>query len=202
MFRLRASSALPMGFAVLGALTFAGCAGSGAYMTEVKSPQAIAAPVDSAVVVFVRPTSVPTGIRTTILDNTGKFLGEVAPKSHFAAYVAPGDHVFLAWAENTAAIRASVVAGKRYYVRLAPRMGAFSARMQLFAVTPKSVEWGKLKGWLADTKQLAPNQPAGQEYLASRQDDVQKRIARANEILKEYTPKELAERTIQPEDGE
>jgi hypothetical protein len=183
-------------------VTLVGCASSSPYMTRSSADELLAASPGAATVVFLRPSSLASAITTTVLDTQGRFLGEVVQKSYFAVKVPAGEHVFLSWAENTAALRANVTAGKTYYVRVAPRLGAWSARMQLLAVKRASEDWPKLRGWLKDLKAFGPNQAEGQRYVDSRKEDVQKRVARANEILKEYDPKELEDRTLRPDDGE
>lgn len=181
------------------ALLLAGCASSD-YMRTASGP--VAAPAaDSATVVFLRPSGMGTAIRTTILDNNGTFLGDTLSSSYFAVKVPPGDHVFLAWAENTAALKATLAAGRTYYVKVSPRMGALSARMQLLAIKRGGEDWPKVKEWMGK-KHLEADAARGQAFLDGRKDDVAKRIARANEILKEYDPKELEERTLLEADGE
>lgn len=176
-----------------------GCASSDHMRTASGAPAPPAA--DTATVVFLRPSGMASGITTTILDGNGRFLGDSLPSSHFSVKVPPGEHLFLAWAENTAALRATLAAGKTYYVKVSPRMGALSARMQLLALTPRNEDWPKLKEWLGK-KGYEPNTDTGQRYLDSRKDDVAKRVKRANDILKEYDPKELEERTLRAEDGQ
>jgi hypothetical protein len=176
-----------------------GCASSD-YMKIASGP--VSAPAaDSATVVFLRPSGMGTAIRTTILDGKGTFLGDTLSSSYFAAKVLPGDHVFIAWAENTPAMKASLLPGKTYYVKVSPRLGAWSARMQLLAIKPGSEDWPKLKDWMGK-KHLDPDAAKGQAYLDERKEDVAKRIASANENLKEYDAKELEERTLRPEDGQ
>lgn len=182
------------------ALTMTGCASSD-YMRAASGP--VTAPAaGSATVVFLRPSGMATAIRTSILDNRGTFLGDTLSSSYFAVNLPPGEHVFLAWAENTAALRATLAPGKTYYVKVSPRMGALSARMQLLAIKPGSEDWAKVKEWMAGKKHLEPDAAKGQAFLDGRKEDVAKRVARANEILKEYDAKELAERTLVEADGQ
>src|SRR5262249_18473662 len=135
------------------------------------------------------------------LDERGRFLGDSLPESYFAVRVPAGEHVFVAWAENTAALRASLAPGRTYYVEVASKPGAWSARAHLLAITPRSETWKDVRTWLAESTQLGPNEPGGQAYLQSRSEDVAERLRRANEILREYDAKELEERTIRPDDG-
>jgi hypothetical protein len=184
---------------LLALLATLGCASSD-YMRTASGP--VGAPAaDTATVVFLRPSGGATAIRTTILDIEGRFIGDTLSSSYFAANVPPGEHVFFAWAENTSALRATLAPGKTYYVKVSPRMGVLSARMQLLAIKPGSEDWAKLKGWMGK-KHLEPDTAKGQAFLDGRKDDVAKRIVRANAILKEYDAKDLAERTLLEQDGQ
>jgi hypothetical protein len=170
-------------------------------MREAHAPQALRATPDSAVVVFVRPSGFARAMGSTILDGRGRFLGDSLPETYFAVRVPPGEHIFIAWAENTAALRASLAPGRTYYIEVAPKMGALSARMHLLAITPRAESWGELRTWMDESKQTIPDEPSGQAYLASRSEDVAERLRRAAEILKEYDAEELADRTLTPGDG-
>jgi hypothetical protein len=183
------------------ALATAGCSASSDYMHPVAVPRAIVARPDAATVVFIRPSGYAGGIKTTILDGRGRFLGDSLAESYFTVYVPPGPNVFIAWAENTAALRANLAPGRTYYVEVAPKIGMLSARVHLLAMTPRSESWSKRREWLTDSKQLEVDEPGGQAYLRGRSEDVAERLQRANEALRQYSPEELAERTLDPNDG-
>ena len=184
----------------LALLAGTGCSASSDFMRPAAPGVGAAAP-EQAQVVFIRPSGFASAIKTTILGSHGEFLGDSLPESYFAVSMPPGEHVFIAWAENTAALRANLEAGKTYYVEVSPKMGAWSARMHLLAIKPGAPSWAELDRWLASTSRLEPDQGAGQAYLAERQDDVKERLRRAQEALTEYEPNELAERTLAPGDG-
>jgi hypothetical protein len=200
---LRSHSYAISTIAIAGAMAFgAGCSVHSDYMHEQIPPQALVAAPDKATVVFIRPSGYGGRMKTVIMDGHGQFLGEDWGETYFSVQMPPGDHVFLAWAENTSAVHAQLAPGKTYYVEVAPKMGAFSARIQLVALTPHSENWGKLKEWMTDSKQILPDTSAGQAYLQGRQEDVQERLKRGGEIWGEYKPDELADRTIKAEDGQ
>lgn len=189
---------------MLAALTCTlGCASGGsAYMTEVDTPQPLHAVVDMATVVFIRPSARPSDLRTTILDG-GAFLGDSLPGSHFVTLVSPGQHVFIAWAESTDAVRATLEKGKVYFVEVASKRaaGALAERVQLLALTPRSAHWALVDKWLLKTKELVANVEAGQRELAAHPEDVKERLRRANDAITGYNEDELAERTLTPDDG-
>jgi hypothetical protein len=170
-------------------------------MHEQTSPQPVTASPDKATVVFVRHSGLGGRLKTTILDETGRFLGEDWGSTYFTAQVTPGDHVFIAWAENTAALKATLAAGKTYFVEVEPRMGALSARVHLLAVSPKSPKFAQVRGWMAESQHIVTDETAGQAYLQRRAADVQERIRRAQEALTKYSAEELGERTLGADDG-
>jgi hypothetical protein len=58
-----------------------------------------------------------------------------------------------------------------------------------------------VRGWLSECDRFTSDEASGQAYLSGRKEDVQERIRRGLEILTEYTPEELSERVLRPEDG-
>src|SRR5262249_19140836 len=90
--------------ACLSALALLGCSASSKYMIEPHGLVNLQPPFDKAVVVFVRPSGFARAMSTTILEDNGRFLGDSLPESYFAVLEPPGPHVFIAWAENTAAL--------------------------------------------------------------------------------------------------
>jgi hypothetical protein len=197
-FSRRHALALPL--LALG-LSGTGCTASSDYMLEAHAPQLMHPVGNAATVVFIRPSGYAKGMKMTVLDGRGRFLGDSLPESWFAVKMPPGDHVFVGWAENTSALRAQLLPGRTYYVEVAPKMGAFSARVQLLAITPRAESWGELREWLDESRQLVPDEANGQAYLNGRKDDVVDRLQRAAEIMREYDRDELEERTLRPEDG-
>lgn len=189
----------------LGGLTLlallSGCAASSDYMSEPRLPIPNVAPPNGALVVFVRPSGYASGVVTTILDDQGAFLGDSVAETQFAVVVAPGHHLFLAWAENTAPLLADLLPGRVYYVEVSPRMGFFSPRVQLLSITPRSDNWKQLGSWLSESTQLVPDMAAGQAHLSERHAAVRKRIHSAREHANKLDDEERSARTLQPEDG-
>lgn len=155
----------------------------------------------AATVVFVRPSSFAGLIVPVIATAQGRFLGESEASSHFVVRLPPGEHVLFTWSEGTPALRATLAAGRVYFVEVAPKMGAFSSRVQLLALTSRAESWPKVREWLRDTKTLVPDEAAGQAYVQSRASDFAERIAAASVSLREYSPDDLAARTLLAADG-
>ena len=170
-------------------------------MFEPRLPVPTVAPPNAALVVFVRPSGYGASVVTTIVDEQGAFLGDSVAETQFAVAVPAGPHLFLAWAENTAPLLADLLPGRVYYVEVSPRLGFFSPRVQLLAITPRTENWQDLRTWLTDSTQLVPNIAAGQAYLNGRHDAVVKRIQAAREHANELDDEERGARTLHPEDG-
>lgn len=189
-----------LGFTACLAIASTGCTASSKYMLQApKGP--IERSAEMATVVFVRPSSYASAMRTTILDARGRFLGDSLGSSYFAVKVPPGEHVFIAWAENTAALRATLAPQRVYFVEVSSKMGAFSARMHLLAIAPRKKSWQKVDKWLAESDAYTVDEAAGQAYLRGRAEDTSERIERAKETLTKYDASELDDRTLTANDG-
>ena len=82
-----------------------------------------------AKVVFIRHSRLGGAIVVTILVQKGRYLGESEADSNFTVKMPPGDYVLASWSESTPAMRASLAAGRVYYVLVDPEMGWGSARI-------------------------------------------------------------------------
>jgi hypothetical protein len=185
---------------LLGAPFTAACAGSSEYMREVPSAPPIAAPADKATVVFVRPSNLAFKINFAILDQNGNWMGDAVAEKHFAVTLPPGEYMFVGWAENTAALKATLAAGRVYYVEVEAEMGAFSAQVALEALTPRNEDYKDLSKWLHETDRLEPL-PSGAAYIQGRRDDALKRVASARENWDGYSNEDKEKRTLRAEDG-
>ncbi|MBW2455009.1 MAG: hypothetical protein JRI68_10885 [Deltaproteobacteria bacterium] len=166
------------------------------------SSAALGAPsAELAQVVFIRPSAFAGNLLITICDDQGKFLGDAPPVSHFSVGLPPGRHTFVAWAENTAALRAEVAAGQTYFVEVALQAGSMTPRVELFARKPRTEPFALVPTWLAQTDRLEAERAAGQASLSSRHDDLAERLTQGAASLAGLDPAELELRRLQPGDG-
>ena len=181
-----------------------GCATS--HMREVHPSQAIAASAGIATILFIRPHRYPAAVQYTVLDTQAgpsgrevRFLGESAPSSHFAAAVSPGEHLFLgSGGGNLDVLRARVSAGRMYLVEI--DTGPFKG-LELRAIPQGSALWKDAHVWIDETTQLVPDRLAGQADLMRNPEPVDETITDALERLRSYDADDLAERTLNPNDG-
>lgn len=170
-------------------------------MRPVTGPLAIQPENDRATVVFVRPSSFGAAIKPTIVDERGRFMGDAEGNTFFVSQVEPGPHLFFVWAENTGPMMANLLPGRVYFVEVAIRPGAWTARAHLLAIAPRTAQWGNVREWLRDAEPRVPDLASGNAYLAERRDDVAERIQRAREAFGELDAVERDDRTLRPEDG-
>lgn len=182
-------------------LLMGGCTASSDYMRElvaVRPPKPVS---DRATVVFVRPSSFGNRMVVTIFDDKGRFMGDALPSTWFVRRVEAGEHTFISWAENTSALRASLLPGRVYFIEVDVKLGALSPRTHLRAVTRDADTWDDREEWIADATELAVDERGGQAYLDGRAEEVEERIRRGRDALAQYSPAELAARTLSPKDG-
>ena len=182
------------------AISLGGC-GMARYMKPVQNPRPIAAPADAAVVVFVYPKVATAKGEPIILDDQGHYLGTAIPGSHFAVSLAPGEHYLIAWGDDSRALKATLAAGRIYYVLVEPEPGLTTPVLGLFAVRPDSSRWQTTPQSLAQTTRYEPDLTRGQIALNKRQADQQGAISRAKHALSTYDPPQRAARTLAPEHG-
>ncbi len=180
------------------ALFASACVASSDAMTELGQPLPHLPRPGYAMVVFVRPSTYADVIRYTIFSERYGFLGHSLPASWFAAELPAGPHVFCAKGENTAALRAGLAPGRTYYVEVASRPGFFSSRVQLLAIAPRRQHWLERYDWLAESEGYRLTDASESEIDRDDMADLQ---GSCRERLSEYTPSELADRTLQPDDG-
>jgi hypothetical protein len=187
----------------LGALTLGACASTSArFMAEVAPPQPIVAPPGQAMVVFVRPSNLAFAVSANILDESGRFLGDIPAKGHFAAPMPPGRHMLVIWAENTDAMTVNLLPGRIYFVEVYASMGAWSAHMHLRAIKPSLPSWYQKDNWIVNSTQYVVDQMGGQANLAAKgMEAVQERLRRGQEHLAQYQGPDLDAHMLNEPDG-
>lgn len=182
-----------------------GCGTPVRYMTVAVPRQRIVAPADRAMVVFIRPSRIDFRASSEIIDETGRFMGQIPAHGHFAVSMSPGQHTFVVWALNTDAISANLAPGKIYFVEVnaVKEYSYYSAFMYLKAIKPTMVQWDLLDQWLRETTQYTTAQGDGLAQLATRKgaDRVQERLRRGYEQLAHYQGADLDQHTLLPDDG-
>jgi hypothetical protein len=215
------------------AVWLSGCANQAArwqarpYVSTVGSAdEPLRAPPGQALVVFIKPSdyeSVESGLGPrdyprllagrpsvwrpnrvdTIIDERGRYLGDILPMSHFGAAVEPGRHVFTAVripdalsAGRVRGLEAELEAGKAYFVEI----GSGEA-YDLLAIKRDSASWSKRESWLAATTRLAPNRAGGDAELREFADYADWCVTHAKENLSRQSGEPRARHELTPADG-
>jgi hypothetical protein len=91
------------------------------------------APVDKAVVYFVRATGYGGAVNFTYFDSSA-VIGRFNGSKFIRDECTPGVHLFWARAENRDYVSAKLEAGKIYVIDVIPVMGAFSSGVKLVPI--------------------------------------------------------------------
>jgi hypothetical protein len=178
------------------------CGGSSHLMAEAPQPvQPLAPSQNAATVVFMRPSGLGFAINFTIVDQSGRFVGEAVAESHFAVTVPPGEYLFIADAENTDVVHANLAPGLIYYINVAAQMGALSAGVNMDPVKPTEPEWREIPKSLAESKRLIAMLSSGQTELNSDPSKLRKMVDDGKRKWAEFSPAEKAMHALELGDG-
>jgi len=125
-------------FSLVLALMLSACA-SERMVDLTQPPASVAAPaVDSAIVVFLRPSILGGAIQSSVFDISGtsdELVGIVSSGRKIAYSTKPGKRRFMVIGESADFMDAELAAGRIYYARVEPRVGFWKARFSLVPVT-------------------------------------------------------------------
>ncbi len=186
-------------------LILIGCGGT--MMVKAPSQQVKPASSDKATIVFMRTSFVAGAIGVELFETTNgdlKLIGGLAMGKKVAYQTTPGEKVFMAYGTAADFMKANVIAGKTYYVIVRPNWGTGG-----FAPTPirgdKSGEYNihtsDFKDWLADTELVEPG-PEVETWLKENKQRMEEIYADYWQRFKTKTPEQIAERTLNPQDGQ
>jgi hypothetical protein len=172
---------------VLSVTFMVGCASS-AMVPTTKLDKAEA---DFALVNFIRPSYFGGAIKFGLWDR-GTVIGILTAGQCIQFQAAPGDHLFMARAENWGAVKATVAAGKVYTIIAEPRMGLMKAGVHLEVVKPGDA---RLKGWMESLTVVSMDSAERKAYSEGKTDQV---LAAAANLDADKASYEI----MRPEDGE
>jgi hypothetical protein len=183
-----------------------GCASS--RMVDSAQQELIVPSADKAQVVFLRSSFLGSAIQSVIYDASdggAEFIGILSNGKKLAHTVEPGKHVFMVVSEAADFMAAEVVGGKTYYAIVTPRMGAWKARFSMYPVRnggPGEFQYGsdRFQSWLTGTA-LSENTPDSHAWARENHSSVLQKQADYSVVWQQKSPSELAERTLNPDDG-
>ena len=170
-------------------LLLTGCASS---MMKPVATQEAPEP-DLAQVTFLRPSYFGGAIQFGIWDGDS-FVGILEPGSYIQILVPPGEHIFLARAENWSYTHADLKAGKQYYILAKVFPGIWKARVAYDPILkndPQSDE--EIAQWLSTLKPIGVIEEKVPGYTAPRLEQVR-------EAVSEFESGNVESVTLKPED--
>lgn len=156
-----------------------GCSSAGSFMIETKP---ISEPKQGkALVTLIRPSRLGGAIAFGMWDG-GNLIGVLQAGNCIQYEALPGEHYFLARAENWSCVKADLAANKHYVIKANPFMGVWKARIALDPITKADYEEQRqlqnVKNWLAKLKPVMPDEQSAEAYAQPRREQVLK--AQAN----------------------
>ena len=183
-----------------------GCASN--MMVDSAEQELVAPAADTAQIVFLRSSILGSAIQAVVYDATdggAEFIGILSNGKKLAHTVQPGQHIFMVVSEAADFMEAELLGGKTYYAMITPRMGAWRARFSMYPVRngqPGEFQYDsdQFQGWLKKS-QLSENTAASQTWASENESSVAKKRSDYATVWKSKSPTELAERTLNPDDG-
>ncbi len=121
--------------------------GCGSSMMIKAKPMAIPENND-AIVTFIRPSVFGGAIKFGLWDSED-FIGILTAKSYVQYKTHPGEHLFIARAENWSYVKANLAPGKQYFILGRVMMGVWKARVALDPVNKNdNVSQAQIDKWL------------------------------------------------------
>lgn len=191
---------------ILSTLIFAGCASN---PMQISSSQNVEkAKPDESQVVFLRSSFVGSAINASLYDVTDeqtKYLGIISNGTKIAYRTAPGKHTFMVVSEAADFMEADLLPGKTYYSIVTPRMGAWKARFSMWPIrndasTRYHTEMAEFNKWVSSTK-LVTNSEKSKTWYENNKDSVKSKQLEYWPVWQKKSSEDLAERTLNPQDG-
>ncbi len=159
-------------------------------------------------IVFMRSSFIGSAINATVYDvtnNQTKFLGVLANGTKIAYSTHPGKHTFMVVSEAADFLEAEMSAGKTYYSIVTPRMGAWKARFSMWPIrNDTSSEYNtnssEFQSWLSNTK-LVTNTEASENWFKKNAASVKEKQSEYYKVWQQKSAADLAERTLNRDDG-
>lgn len=187
---------------LLASAALSGCVSSA--MRPVAPEQASYVPsADSAVVIFLRPSTLGYAIQSSVFDLApagDQFVGIVSSTTKVAYVTTPGEHLFMVIGENADFMKATLAPGKTYYALVTPRFGWVKARFSLEPIRATQLDTAEFRSWDDDTE-FIENTDASRQWAAENWASIQ---SKKDDYIRKWNSKpqnERDEQTLNPDDG-
>lgn len=109
---------------------------------------------DKVLVTFLRPSIYQNAIQFSVWDGD-KLVGISKGGSYTQYLTEPGEHIFMARAENWSYVKADLLPGKEYFIIARTMLGFFKARVALDPINKgDDAELAKLDKWMAKLRPI------------------------------------------------
>ncbi len=199
MFRKISYAAIfMMTFILMGAVTYAG------YGYMAKSDRSIMSAPDRAVLVFMRRYSFGSSNASSVFDvseNETKLVGILYNNETKIMYdVAPGEHTFMVVGESADFLKATVLAGKVYYLLVEPRVGFWKDRYSFRPLRQSDLASPDFYDWDQHSV-LVENTLRSEEWARKNSPDIERKRARYWPTWNALSLELRESMTLKPEDG-
>ena len=137
---------------------------------SVPSSATIDQPADKALIYFIRPSNLGYKINAAVYDDKD-FIGFVPYNQKLPYFAEPGKHLFMVVSEAADFINAELMAGRTYYIEVAPRMGMWRARFSLAPITNADLKTERVKKWIS-TCRLIENKESADKWAKENEPSV------------------------------
>jgi hypothetical protein len=129
-----------------------------------------------AIINFIRPSGGAPAVMFEMWDKEN-FVGVLTTNSYIQYRASPGEHTFLAFAENYSVIKANLLPGKTYYVKAFVVPGWLKGNVIIVPLQAQDKGDGKeIDDWMTKLKPIAVDPTKRDEYVGTRLDSVRKAI--------------------------
>lgn len=129
-----------------------------------------------AMVTFLRPSYFGGAIQFGIWDSD-QFVGILEPGSHIQILVPPGEHIFLARAENWSYVHAELEAGRQYFILAKVFPGIWKARVAYDPILRDDPQTdAEIGQWLSDLKPIGVIAEKVEAYSAPRRAQIRQAV--------------------------
>jgi hypothetical protein len=184
----------------------AGCASN--KMNISADQTSIETPPDKAQVIFMRPSSFGGAVQASVFDVTAgdpEFIGIISTGTQVSLLVDPGKHTFMVVSEAADFLEADLSSGKTYYTIVSARFGAWKARFSLYPVRNGAqgdfeYKSEQFQGWMKKVR-FVENTPESHAWFEANKAGIVEKQARYWTVWQQKSAGDLAERTLNPDDG-
>ncbi|MBW1789328.1 MAG: hypothetical protein JRK53_22380 [Deltaproteobacteria bacterium] len=130
-----------------------------------------------ALVTFLRPSYFGGAIQFGVWDSD-RFVGIASAGAYVQYYAEPGEHIFLARAENWSYVHADLEGGKRYYILCKVFPGVWKARVAFDPIRKEDPNTDEeIAAWLKELEPQAVIPGKVSDYTKPRVEQVREAVA-------------------------